>query len=313
MTLTKSGAGTQVLSGTNTFTGVTTLSAGTLSVSAIGNGGLAGNLGQATNAASNLVFDGGTLQYTGASASTDRNFTINSGKTAVFEITANTLTLTGGASATNGDLTKTGAGTLILTGNCNNSGAITVSAGVLVVNGPLANATAVNLNAGTLQFGASDRINGLASLTMSGGTLDVAGYSQSLGVLALTSSTTSILDFGSGASTLLFSSITPANGILAITNWTDGSDSLRFTSSTNLIAASFTVNGLSAEIVNRGSYYEVIPEPCTWALVAFGLIGLVIFRRCRRESFARSCACFSTVGETCRIPGGTRWRGETRS
>ena len=244
---------------------------------------MAGNLGQATNAASNLVFDGGTLQYTGASASTDRNFTINTGKTAVLEITTNTLTLTGGAAATadDGGLTKTGAGTLILTGNCNNSGAITVSAGVLIVNGTLANTTAVNVSAGTLQLGAANRINSAASLTMSGGTLNVAGYSQSLGALALTSSTTSFLDFGSGVSTLLFSSITPANGILAITNWTEGSDSLRFTSSTNLIAASFTVNGLAAGLVDHGSYVDVIPEPSSWALLAFGLTSLLVIRRRR--------------------------------
>ena len=152
------------------------------------------------------------------------------------------------------------------------------------MNGPLASATAVNVNAGTLQLGAANRINIAASLTMSGGTLDVAGYSQSLGVLALTSSTTSVLDFGTGASTLHFSSITPAAGILAITNWTEGSDSLQFTSNVNLIAASFTVNGLSAEIMNRGSYYEVIPEPATWALLAFGLISLVLFRKHRREN-----------------------------
>jgi autotransporter-associated beta strand protein len=61
ISLTKVGTGTQTLSGTNTYTGVTTISAGTLSVATIGDGGVAGNLGQATNAAANLFLNGGIL------------------------------------------------------------------------------------------------------------------------------------------------------------------------------------------------------------------------------------------------------------
>lgn len=127
----KAGVGTLTLSGVNTYTGVTTITAGTLSVGTIGNGGVAGNLGQATNAAANLVFDGGALQYTGVTASTNRNFTINTGKTAIFDITMNTLTLSGVSTATNGGLTKIGAGTLTLSGANTYTGATTVSAGVL--------------------------------------------------------------------------------------------------------------------------------------------------------------------------------------
>ena len=70
--LTKSGNGLLTLSGTSTNTGVTTINGGTISVSSIGNGGVAGNLGAAISNSSNLVINGGTLKYTGAGETTDR-------------------------------------------------------------------------------------------------------------------------------------------------------------------------------------------------------------------------------------------------
>ncbi|HVZ63017.1 MAG TPA: autotransporter-associated beta strand repeat-containing protein, partial [Lacunisphaera sp.] len=135
--ITKTGTGTVTLSGTNTYTGATTISAGTLSVGTIGNGGVAGNLGQASNAAGNLVLSGGTLQYTGSTASTNRNFTLANGTTSTVDVTtaATNLTISGGSTATTGALTKAGLGTLTLSGSSGYSGTTTVSAGTLVANG----------------------------------------------------------------------------------------------------------------------------------------------------------------------------------
>ncbi|HOE69397.1 MAG TPA: autotransporter-associated beta strand repeat-containing protein, partial [Candidatus Omnitrophota bacterium] len=151
--VTKSGAGTVTLSGTNTYTGVTRLREGVLSVSVIGDGGVAGNIGQATNAAGNLVFNGGTLRYTGATASTNRNFTISANKTATIEVTgaANTLTVSGVSTATNGSLTKSGAGTLLLSGTNLYTGATNVNAGTLRVDGSIASSSLTTVQtAGTL-------------------------------------------------------------------------------------------------------------------------------------------------------------------
>ncbi len=76
--LTKTGGSTVILSNNaNTYTGPTVMRAGILQVSQLGNAGTNSAIGNTSNAAGNLVFDGGTLQYNGATAvTTDRNFTI---------------------------------------------------------------------------------------------------------------------------------------------------------------------------------------------------------------------------------------------
>jgi len=157
LTIAGGGAGFVELLGANTYTGVTTLAGGTLKVATIGDGGVAGGLGQATNAATNIVFDGGTLQYTGANATSDRAFTINAGKTATIE-TANDISFAGATGATtDGALTKTGAGTLTLTGANTYTGTTTISAGTLALgaSGSIANSSLVTIASGaTLNVGA---------------------------------------------------------------------------------------------------------------------------------------------------------------
>lgn len=171
------------LSNTNTYTGVTTMTAGTISVATIGDGGAAGNLGQATNAAGNIVFNGGTLQYTGATASTDRNFTINAATTGTIDITTNTLTMSGADTATTGALTKIGSGALILSGTNLHTGATTVTAGTLLVNGSLASGSAVAVNSGGT-LGGTGTVNGAITLVTGGTIAPGAATGVSVGILA---------------------------------------------------------------------------------------------------------------------------------
>jgi fibronectin-binding autotransporter adhesin len=74
----KFGTGTWALTGANTYTGPTALARGILSVATLADGGAASNIGQASNAAGNLLLSSGTLQYTGPAVSTNRLFSITS-------------------------------------------------------------------------------------------------------------------------------------------------------------------------------------------------------------------------------------------
>ena len=163
---TKTGAGTLTLNGVNTYDGVVTISAGTLSINSFPNGGVAGSLGAASNASANLVMTGGTLSYTGASATTDRGMTFGAltGNPIISVTTAGAnLNLTNTIAGTPGqqiDFTKGGVGTLTLS-NDNNSyiGRTFASGGTLAVTSISA------VGAGTSSIGvAATAADGLISI-----------------------------------------------------------------------------------------------------------------------------------------------------
>ncbi|MGV3531326.1 MAG: beta strand repeat-containing protein, partial [Chthoniobacteraceae bacterium] len=168
--LTKSGAGTLTLSGSNTYQTGTIISGGVLAAPVIADGGAPSSIGQSSSAAANLVIDGGTLRHTGAAASSDRRFTAGTAgatieasgsgelimtSTEAVALTgtnaARTLTLGGTNTGANtfsaiiGDngtgatsLTKAGPGSWRLAGANTFTGTTAVQAGSLILDNPLA-------------------------------------------------------------------------------------------------------------------------------------------------------------------------------
>ena len=121
--LDKLGAGTLILGGLNTYTGVTTVNDGTLSVTTVGDGGVPSTLGASTSSPANLVLNGGILEYTGSDASTNRGFTVNyqgridvPDENTVLTMSGSIATPSAAADITDYTITKLGAGTLRLTG-----------------------------------------------------------------------------------------------------------------------------------------------------------------------------------------------------
>jgi len=219
LSLTKQGAGTLTVTGTNTHTGVTRVDAGTLAYAAT-----------TTLAATNLVMNGGTFNN-GANADTIGTVTLIGGTI------TNSAALTGTAyTFESGTISGILAGAVAVTKNTNNtvtlsgvntiSSTITINAGTLAISGS-GSATAVtgvtvNLG-GTLTLDNSttavaDRLNGTGGtnaiiITLNGGNLNFLGNSaaassETLGQLALASghNTVTVTPGAGGSTTLTFAS-----------------------------------------------------------------------------------------------------------
>ena len=177
-TLVKDDRGTLILSGTNSYSGGTTLRAGRLSVSADANLGAT---------AGGLTLDGGTLATT---ASFDTSRSVSLQQTGMFDVAASTvLGLTGLVSGP-GYLRKTGSGTLRLDNTSNSYGDTRIEAGSLVGN---ARSISGNIgNAGTVVFDQAD--DGTFAGTISG-LGDASGAMVKQGAGNLTLASTSSLDW----------------------------------------------------------------------------------------------------------------------
>ncbi|MBE3095524.1 MAG: autotransporter-associated beta strand repeat-containing protein, partial [Planctomycetes bacterium] len=170
--ITKTGTGTVILSGANSYAGGTTISAGTVSIqnaTALGSAGL-------------ITFAGpSTLQWNGITTDLSSRLKIDDGVIATIDTMASNVTFATGlqvGAAKTGGLTKTGTGTLILGAANTYTGPTTIEAGTLQVNAlaNLAGASAVTLgSSGTLNLNANNTtwtntVTGSGTLKVKGGT-----------------------------------------------------------------------------------------------------------------------------------------------
>jgi len=200
-TLTKTNSGTLTILATNDFAGPTVIAGGTLSIPTVANANIPCPLGAADGSPGNLVLNGGTLRYTGATASTDHGVTLNpNGGTLEISASATTLTLSN-VLAGSGTLTKTGTGKLALNAaNAFDGGMIVTQGAVVLGNDAGFGAGTITLNGdtngATLQFGINGgalnnllNVVGTNNFTVNNGNNSVANMTGD-GTLTLKTGTT---------------------------------------------------------------------------------------------------------------------------
>ena len=248
----KTGSGTLVLNGNNSYTGPTTLTSGILSIGSVANGG-------SPSALRGLL--GGLIQprLRGRQSAVHRPFgQLRSrlhhqpGRNATIDVgTSNRLTLTGSVPASTGSLTKIDTGSLILTGNELYTGLTSVNNGTLNLTGSVGGAVSVSGITSFLGTGVSTTFGG--GLTSTGGTINVGGAGTT-GTLTiggdLNADAASTLNFDF-LGTSLFDSINAQNVTLAAADPKIKIAGSNFVAGTyNIINFTGTYTGATPSLIN---------------------------------------------------------------
>ena len=148
----QTGAGTTILSGTNTYAGGTYLENGFLQLGSA----------QPIGTSGTIHFNGGGLKFSDSN-STDYSsrFSTAASQAYSFDTNSQNVNLSNNLTSSGGSLTKTGSGTLTLSGSNTYSGITTISAGTLKLTGSLNTSTDVTAN-GTFDVDVNQTISALS-------------------------------------------------------------------------------------------------------------------------------------------------------
>ena len=213
MNLAKSGSGTQTLAGSNTYSGATTITGGTLNLSnqnALQNSTLTLSGGGIVfdSSVSGNAFTFGALSAASAGAGYDIALQNNAGTPASVALTVggnNASTTYAAVLSGSGSLTKTGAGQLTLSASNSYSGNTSVNAGTLT----LGNANALGTGTTTVSNGATLNLNGQGI-----GTRPVIISGTGVAGSALNNGSLNMLTLGGNATVGNSSGLTLASGTL---------------------------------------------------------------------------------------------------
>ena len=237
-----------ILSGANTFSGGLTLNSGQIrldSTTALGtgtftiNGGTfdSGSGGAITNANNNAMVWGGNFTYAGTTNYGLGTGSVNLSGNRTVTVTANQLTV-GGAVTNTGQLTKAGAGTLLLDAAGTYSGGTVINAGILAIGSSTAlGSGGITINGGALAAAGTSRT--VTNAITVGGNFQLGGASMSI--------TLKDVDLGGATRTITFANSATINGAMSNGNAVlDTSNSARtFTvaSSGSFTGSSLTLRG----------------------------------------------------------------------
>lgn len=281
-------AATLTLSGTNTHTGATNVSTGSLlnigsagamgtsTLTTTGNGSFDNTTGSTLVISNNIALSGGSLTFVGTNNLSFGNNTVAISGAATRTITTTAGTLTVGAvtqDIAGRNLTKAGGGTLVLLGSSSYTGNTTISGGTLQLDGSIASGSAVVQTAGTLS--GSGTVSGNATLTGNGiinfgstgnivGTLGVTGgnWNGAGSVTGLTTSSSGTFNIGSGANLTADGDLSVTGGSITATDATSTiTGNVSYTSGANstfqgVIAGSgksVTMNNAAATLTLSGA------------------------------------------------------------
>jgi fibronectin-binding autotransporter adhesin len=226
---TKTSTGTLALSGNNTLIGgITSFGGGAVEISADANLGAV----PVTTASNAVTLAGATtsgrLRVTESfTMAPTRGITLNVGGTTAtplggtIDVVADKTLTVGGPISGAGRLTKSGSGTLVLSGSSSYAGTTTVSSGTLVVSGMVTGTAAVSVSAGATIVLASGNALATRPLTVpSFGTATLSPYLQTT-VGGLNPNAGGLVDVGNGMVTVK-SGLTVENMLTAITAGSNG-------------------------------------------------------------------------------------------